>query len=92
MSYVGKSNGPADAKVAEGPAGAVRILLGNPNTTSVTGTLWLKDTDDTFQLTKFTVDGSVCMRLDVDKPLEGHQMLYLTLDAAPTAQLTIWST
>ena len=91
MSYIGKSNGLAEAKVASGPSGPPEILLGNPNTTSVTGTLYLKSGADAFFVTKFTVEPSGLTPLELRKPLAENQYLYLVLDAAPAAQITIWS-
>lgn len=92
MNYAGKSNSQAEAKVAEGPHSSVSVLLGNPNTTSVTGSLYLRDGPVNLFLTKFTVDGELSTLLEIDKPLDSNQSLYLTLDAAPTAQITIWTT
>jgi hypothetical protein len=89
---VTKSNSTVAALVAQGPSGPVHILLGNPNTTSVVGTLYLQDNEDSYHITKFTIDAYVPTEIRIDKPLAANQSLYLTLDAAPSAQITIWST
>ena len=91
--YFGKSNGLAEALVAQGSAGPVRLLLSNPaaNTSQVVGTLYRKDRKGTsHQITKFAVDVSQSTIVEPG-PLGDGECFYLTLDAAPTAQLAITS-
>lgn len=93
MSYAGKSNGITEAKVADGPSGPVTVLLSSPaaNTTQITGKLYRANNIGTaIQLMTFAVDAGPPTYLEPG-PLGADEYLYLTLDAAPTAQLNITS-
>lgn len=83
-----KSTGPAAIMFASGPAGMVTVELGNPNATSVTGTIHKRIGPDAHFITKVTVDGYVKATLFL-APLARDEAYTLTLDAAPSAQLTI---
>ena len=91
--YSGRSSGLAEATVATGLHGPVTVILSSPaaNTTQITGKLYRKDgTTTSHQLMTFAVDAGPATELRPG-PLAAGESLYLTLDAAPTAQLIITS-
>lgn len=91
-TFLNKSNGTDETPILTGHAGVARkprLTIGNPNTASAEGALYLQDKGVNHFITNWYVDGKVRWEDSPDLDVQPHQQLVVIPDAAPSAALTL---
>jgi hypothetical protein len=91
----GRTNGTKEAYVVSehrGDVSDIHIVLSNPNTAQVTGKLYRKHAGNNYFVSNFSVDGGCPWEIRPPIQLAGDNVLLVTLDSAPTTELTFQST
>lgn len=92
-NYDGTSNGEAEVPILPSPEFPVLVIgfiVGNPNGSSVTGTLYFRSQNASRAITNFTVTANSSWTYFVeDMPLMPGQSWTVKLSSKPTTELTL---